>query len=74
MNKTRPRLSKTIARTTVLLFLPLAGFSAAWAADAHPLLDIMQSELDLSMQKLVSPDNHIVQVAKSVGTSFGDGD
>jgi predicted Zn-dependent protease len=36
----------------VLLLWPASG----WAADEHPLLGLMQSELKLSMEKLVGPD------------------
>ena len=42
------------ALTAVIGLVMLAG--AATAADEHPLLGIMQSELDLSMEKLVAPD------------------
>ena len=44
-------------RWTVTAVIGLAMLtSAAWAADEHPLLGIMQSELDLSMEKLEAPD------------------
>lgn len=55
-----PRLTPTRARLHLLLALtlliPLAWCPPALAADEHPLLAIMQSELQLSMDKLVGPD------------------
>lgn len=50
-----PRLA---ARTVLLVSLGVlvAGPDLSLAADEHPLLAIMQSELDLSLEKLVGPD------------------
>ena len=56
MKKTNPCAACSIKGAAVFLLLPLAVSSGAWAVDQHPLLDIMQSELELSMEKLVSPE------------------
>jgi hypothetical protein len=47
-------LRNGLARLVVLIGLALPGI--ARAADVHPLLAIMESELQLSMAKLVGPD------------------
>ena len=56
MKNTKPGAAGTIIAATVLLLLPFTLSSGAWAVDPHPLLEIMQSELDLSMEKLVSSE------------------
>jgi TldD protein len=56
MNKRLRSLARRLPCAVAALAILLVFAAPARAADEHPLLPIMQSELKLSMEKLVGPD------------------